>query len=364
VVNMESIKRQIALAKDITPYRRREINLTAESIDVEIKEAGSLIYVEKADGDAYIRLNRLDCDKILLTEGLTIKAPFERLYLSNAAQAGKEIHLLVGIADFFRPSLRGILNHAKLKNVLPDQHHAQLHTLLSHTTRPHADLTDILPDVHGDIKIRSKVVDEANLANDRILVYKSATDNLVYEDKPVAAPPNQLRQTFISAQALNANRFVYPSSLLATLGKVLEAPAGYDRRVVGVSLNAAAAADESVEVAIAGVVEVLAAEKLSVGEGVKTTAGGKAAKLTYGHLHKIGTTTGTAAVPAEDQIVESYNADGTLSTDTTIRWGVATAGQAARSIYTDSKALATCGQALEAGGADILTKIIVRPAAV
>jgi hypothetical protein len=37
------------------------------------------------------------------------------------------------------------------------------------------------PDVHGDTKVRSKEVDETNIGDGKILVYRSALDKLVYE---------------------------------------------------------------------------------------------------------------------------------------------------------------------------------------
>jgi hypothetical protein len=94
------------------------------------------------------------------------------------------------------------VSHTNLLNVLPDQHHSRLHSLdsiLDHSgtitdaqhgirtlanAHSHSDLSNVLPDQHADTKVRSKVVDETNIADNRILVYKAASDSLVYEDKP------------------------------------------------------------------------------------------------------------------------------------------------------------------------------------
>jgi len=48
----------------------------------------------------------------------------------------------------------------------------------------HASLASVSADQHNDTKVRSKVVDESAIADNKILVYKSASDTLVYESKP------------------------------------------------------------------------------------------------------------------------------------------------------------------------------------
>lgn len=49
----------------------------------------------------------------------------------------------------------------------------------------HLDLSNVNPDQHSDTKVRTKVVDETAIGNDKILVYKTASGNLEYENKPV-----------------------------------------------------------------------------------------------------------------------------------------------------------------------------------
>lgn len=61
------------------------------------------------------------------------------------------------------------------------------HTLLGLSERAHTSLTSVLADQHADTKVRSKVVDETAIADNRILVYKTASGTLVYEDKPAGA---------------------------------------------------------------------------------------------------------------------------------------------------------------------------------
>lgn len=79
-------------------------------------------------------------------------------------------------------------NHASLGNVLTDQHHiktiADELSLNDMDEKSHASLNDINPDVHADTKVRTKVVNEAAIGDNKILVYDLASGTLVYEDKP------------------------------------------------------------------------------------------------------------------------------------------------------------------------------------
>jgi hypothetical protein len=62
--------------------------------------------------------------------------------------------------------------------------HPEAHTLASHSSKNHSELTGVSADQHGDTKVRSKVVDESAIGDDKILVFKAASDTLVYEAKP------------------------------------------------------------------------------------------------------------------------------------------------------------------------------------
>jgi hypothetical protein len=45
----------------------------------------------------------------------------------------------------------------------------------------HSQLANVLPDQHADTKVRSKVVDETNIGDGKVLVYRAASDTLQYE---------------------------------------------------------------------------------------------------------------------------------------------------------------------------------------
>lgn len=81
-------------------YDRHRIDL-ADSRAAELwGYAGEFLYVEKASSEsalATIRLNRNRNDAIDLQVGTTIKTVFKEFYITNTAQAGEWIDIIIGI---------------------------------------------------------------------------------------------------------------------------------------------------------------------------------------------------------------------------------------------------------------------------
>lgn len=60
-------------------------------------------------------------------------------------------------------------------------HVPQAHTLGSHSSKAHTELTSVSADQHGDTKVNTKVVDEANIGDGKTLLYRTASGKLEYE---------------------------------------------------------------------------------------------------------------------------------------------------------------------------------------
>lgn len=217
------------------PYRRFDLDLGIARTAEQFNEVGSFIWVEECNGDVYIKLDDNQAAFFKLTEGGYYKTSnYKQFWIKNTAQAGKSLKALIGDANFFRCFLRGVSDHAKLKNVLTSQHHTktadnEVYGLIKTgilANRPtdgiadrwyfgtdtkviyytfgtpniwlevcrgeaairlaelleknHASLTNVLPDQHADTKVRTKEVDESAIGNDKILQYDSASGKLKY----------------------------------------------------------------------------------------------------------------------------------------------------------------------------------------
>jgi len=81
-------------------YTRRRIDLATARNDEMVSLAGEFLYVEEVSSEsalATLRLNRNTNDSIDLRRNVILKTIFNRLYLTNTAQAGEWIDLLVGV---------------------------------------------------------------------------------------------------------------------------------------------------------------------------------------------------------------------------------------------------------------------------
>ena len=79
-------------AERILTYHTIELDLTAARTDHELPVSGNYLYVESTTDSTVsfsVRLNRRSDALIPMTEGRGIRGPFERIYVTNGAQAGK-----------------------------------------------------------------------------------------------------------------------------------------------------------------------------------------------------------------------------------------------------------------------------------
>lgn len=124
------------------PYRRFDLDLADARTNKQFYEIGSFIWVEECDGDVYIKLDDNQAAFFKLIDGGFYKMnEYNQFWIKNTAQAGKSLKALIGDARFFRVMLRGIYDHAKLKNVLSDQHHTK-------TVAGELNLADLLEKNH------------------------------------------------------------------------------------------------------------------------------------------------------------------------------------------------------------------------
>lgn len=81
-------------------FTTKPFDLTQARDKEEVKENGNYIYVLYLDGEATIILNEPNNKEIELKENLEIKTPFYRFFLTNSAQPGKKLKLLIGRAGY------------------------------------------------------------------------------------------------------------------------------------------------------------------------------------------------------------------------------------------------------------------------
>lgn len=102
--NFKSTARFIRDNKPKT-YYTKTISLAEARTDKELLFDGDNIIVDSIDGEAYIKLNEKAHDNIDLRTHRTLKGTFIRLYLTNTAQAGKSVTLMIGRAEqFYAPA--------------------------------------------------------------------------------------------------------------------------------------------------------------------------------------------------------------------------------------------------------------------
>lgn len=81
-------------------YFRRRVYLDAARVSGPLAVTGEFIYVEKvssASARMFVSLNRNTNEQLELVQGTEIKTIFESIYVSNTAQPGEWIDLLIGI---------------------------------------------------------------------------------------------------------------------------------------------------------------------------------------------------------------------------------------------------------------------------
>lgn len=101
--------------------------------------------------------------------------------------------------------------------------------------------------------------------------------------KALPITPEYVKATFISSAAVNAKRYVF----IDLSGKVGESSPIFLPKTIGVSLTSASAANQPIDVAIAGVTTVVAGGTVSPGDTLKLTSGGRAVYFAGGHKHSV-----------------------------------------------------------------------------
>ena len=87
-------------AQRVQLYNTIEIDLSIVRLNQEQVFTGTYIYALEAtdvDANVNVRFNELFRNNINLVRGRGVRCPFYRIYLSNAAQAGKTLTLAIGI---------------------------------------------------------------------------------------------------------------------------------------------------------------------------------------------------------------------------------------------------------------------------
>jgi len=108
-------------------YVRRRINLDNARLDELLTIAGEYIYVEEVSSSsaaASLKLNRNTNDSIDLIAGVTVETIFTDLYITNTAQAGEWIDLLIGINFKYRKpfAAAGSSPQSEAQSVVPLTH--------------------------------------------------------------------------------------------------------------------------------------------------------------------------------------------------------------------------------------------------
>jgi len=103
----------------------RQINLSTANNALELNHAGNLIFCDKdTDGDAYLSFSSNDNPLFPVGANSFVKGlPFKKLYLTNAAQAGKKLNLWYGQDVDIQPpnqDIRNIDNVSLIDKILPN----------------------------------------------------------------------------------------------------------------------------------------------------------------------------------------------------------------------------------------------------
>lgn len=116
----ERLKNQVN--RDWHNYDRHRIDLTTAQVKLPWYYAGEFLYVEKASSKsalATVRLNRDTNHAIDLRVGTVIKTIFKELYITNAAQPGEWIDVIIGINfEYYKEFAAG----SEAQSVLPLTH--------------------------------------------------------------------------------------------------------------------------------------------------------------------------------------------------------------------------------------------------
>lgn len=76
--------------------------------DIPVPQPGNIVLPISLDGTAQVRFDNIAAHIFNLSQYQPIKIDYETLYLSNAAQAGKNLKLLIGKGDFQFPLEGGV----------------------------------------------------------------------------------------------------------------------------------------------------------------------------------------------------------------------------------------------------------------
>jgi len=82
-------------------YTKVTLDLSTARTDEPYQMEGDFIIVQSLTGSCEIKLNEKTNDPVDLTVFSTIKSPFDRFFITNAAQSGKECILMIGRAAAF-----------------------------------------------------------------------------------------------------------------------------------------------------------------------------------------------------------------------------------------------------------------------
>lgn len=102
------------LARDLShrrydPYQTYTIDLTTAHDNMRIPIAGDIILVDKSSSSGLsfdIKFNNPDAADIRFDNDTKIETLFKEIYITNSAQSGKTLTLIIGVKEFFRFFLR------------------------------------------------------------------------------------------------------------------------------------------------------------------------------------------------------------------------------------------------------------------
>lgn len=83
-------------------YKTRTLDLTTARSEEEFTVAGNYIIILDAtdlNANIQLRFNEMEADQITLKKRQGLKVPFYRMFITNAAQAGKTVTIAYGIND-------------------------------------------------------------------------------------------------------------------------------------------------------------------------------------------------------------------------------------------------------------------------
>ena len=90
------------MIKEFKTYKTISFSLANARTDEKYDITGDFIIVETLDGSATIKLDRKSNDSIDLEKFSQVNTDFERFYLTNTAQSGKTLKLMIGGAASFK----------------------------------------------------------------------------------------------------------------------------------------------------------------------------------------------------------------------------------------------------------------------